>query len=157
MIYENVVVVHSAVMEDDMASNIQGPMYRARNLLCVDHSARPSGAHDNAVVPAKIMHNAATAANLVRTACLSKHLQATTLVTVAGTLLVWSFEIYRFLELVASVKQHISPSAKQMKIPILRLAVGVTSDVAGYVALNSSGMVTVVEISIIVPTPGVHS
>lgn len=66
------------------------------------------------------------------------HLQAATLVTRAIALLVGPLVVKCLLNTVAPVKQHVSPSAKQVKIPVLLLAVGVTSQITSDIALDKA-------------------
>lgn len=87
---------------------------------------------------------------------VTEHPHSTTLVTIAVALLMRPFPIHSFLHVIAAVEQDVCACAKQVKIPILRLAVGVASNVAGDVALHRLGLVAVVEVTIVLPTIGMH-
>jgi hypothetical protein len=56
----------------------------------------------------------------------------------AIALLMGTLVVKGLLDSVAPIKQHVSPCAKQVKVPVLLLAVGVTSRVTGDIALDKA-------------------
>lgn len=85
-----------------------------------------------------------------------EHPHSTTLVAIAVALLMRPVSIHSFLHVIAAVEQDVRACAKQVKIPILRLAVRVASNVAGDVALHGLRLVAVVEVTIVLPAIGMH-